>query len=220
MEITEAIKTRKSIRGYKPDEVPRQILAQILEIATHAPSSMNTQPWEFTVITGLPLEMLKQANEEQFSAGVETHPDIPIGATTGPHRERQVALAIKLFQLLGISREDHEKRRDWYLKGHRFFDAPAVIIISIDESAVGTWSILDVGMVTQTIALAALEFGLGTCIQRAGVNYPDVVRKVIGIPESKQIVISVALGHPDWYYPPNKLETEREPLEKLATWIG
>ena len=50
MNVIEAIKTRKSIRGYRPDPVPREVLRDILEVAGRSPSAMNSQPWEFVVL--------------------------------------------------------------------------------------------------------------------------------------------------------------------------
>ena len=80
-------------------------------------------------------------------------------------------------------------------------------------------SLYEAGLVTQTIVLAALHFGLGTCIQRAAVSYPDAIRMVAGIPESKRIYVAIAIGYPDWGHPANKLRMGREPLSTLATWL-
>lgn len=220
MDLVEAIKARKSIRGYKPDPVPKNVLEEILEIAIHAPSSMNTQPWEFTVIAGDAMEKIKQANIEKFNAAELPRMDVPRGEKyTDEYRERQVALAVQLFQLMGIAREDKEKRTEWMRKGFRFFDAPAAIIISMDKS-VGSGGEFDSGVIAQTIALTALNYGLGTCIQGQGIMYPDVVRKFTAIPESKLIVICLTIGYPDWDFPANKVQAEREPSENITTWCG
>lgn len=220
MDLVEAIKARKSIRGYKPDPVPKNVLEEILEIAVHAPSSMNTQPWEFTIIAGDVMEKIKQANIEKFNAAELPRMDVPRGEKyTDEYRERQVALAVQLFKLMGIAREDKEKRTEWMRKGFRFFDAPAAIIISMDKS-VGSGGEFDCGVISQTIALTALDYGLGTCIQGQGIMYPDVVRKFTGIPESNLIVICLTIGYPDWDFPANKVQAEREPSENITTWCG
>ncbi len=220
MDLVQAIKARKSIRGYKPDPVPKNVLEEILEIAVHAPSSMNTQPWEFTIIAGDVMEKIKQANIEKFNAAELPRMDVPRGEKyTDEYRERQVALAVQLFKLMGIAREDKEKRTEWMRKGFRFFDAPAAIIISMDKS-VGSGGEFDCGVISQTIALTALDYGLGTCIQGQGIMYPDVVRKFTGIPESNLIVICLTIGYPDWDFPANKVQAEREPSENITTWCG
>ncbi|HIE17011.1 MAG TPA: nitroreductase [Dehalococcoidia bacterium] len=224
MELIEAIKSRKSIRGYKSTPVPKEILAEILEIATRAPSSLNTQPWEFTVLGGGVLDDLKNALEQQFLARAEPYPDFrpeSLMPLTGIYRRRQVELAIELYQLLGISREDKEKRDQWMLKQLRAFDAPNVIIVSLDEAISSSpIAMFNLGAVTQTIALLAVNFGLGTCIQGALVYYPDIVRRITGIPQSKKLATGIAIGYPDWDFPANKLQSTREPLANIVTWRG
>ncbi|MDO8635055.1 MAG: nitroreductase [Dehalococcoidia bacterium] len=220
MDLIEAINSRKSIRGYKPDPVPKKVLSEILEIASRSPSSMNTQPWEFTVIAGDVMEKIKQINVEKFNSG-ESSPGqgITRGRYTGEYRERQVAVAVQLFQLMGIAREDKEKRAEWLMRGLRFFDAPAAIIISADES-LGPAAEYDIGAITQTIALVALTYGLGTCIQDQGLRYIDALRKLTGIPESKRLSICITIGYPDWDFPANKVRSQREPISKLVHWCG
>jgi len=219
MDLIEAIKSRKSIRGYKPDPVRREVLEEILEVASRAPSSMNTQPWEFTVVTGDILDGLRKANLDKLAAGETPGMEVPRGGYQGVYRERQVAIGVQLFQLMGIAREDREKRMEWTKRGFRFFDAPAVIILSMDKS-VGQGGQFDLGAVAQTIALAALHYGLGTCIQGQGIMYSDVIRKFTGIPDSKLIVIALTIGYPDWDFPANEVQSEREPIENTTTWCG
>lgn len=220
MEIIEAIKARKGIRGYKSDPVPKAVLKEVLEIGTRAPSGMNTQPWEFTVIAGEVMENIKQANEEKFNSGEAPYPDVTRGgAYTGKFKERQVAIGVQLFQLMNIAREDKDKRTEWTKRGFRFFDAPAAIIISIDAS-LSEEQAFDIGAVTQTIALAALDYGLGTCIHGQGASYPDVIRKFTGIPQSQRISICISIGYPDWDFPANRVQSEREPIDNITTWCG
>jgi nitroreductase len=221
MELIEAIKTRRSIRGYKSTPVPKEILAEILEIAIHAPSAMNIQPWKFTILGGRVLDELKEALQEKFLARVEPHPDfLQCPRLVGAYRNRQVELAKKLFQLMDIAREDKEKRMEWGAKMTRFFDAPNAIIIGVDEDVSDFLSIFSLGTIGQTISLVALEFGLGTCIEHDTVYYPELIRQIAGIPESQKIAIGIAIGYPDCDFPANKLYTTREPLSSIATWCG
>jgi len=221
MELIEAIKSRKSIRGYKTTPVPKEVLTEILEVATRAPSGMNTQPWEFTVLGGKVLDDLRQALEEQFRAGAAPDADLPIEAFTGVYRKRQVEVGIALYQLMGIGREDTEKKSQWFLKLLRAFDAPNLIIVSMDEEISGTFlSMFGLGTVAQTIALAAVNHGLGTCINGMVVSYSKVVKQIADIPESKKLVIGIAIGYPDWDFPANKLQSTREPLDNIVAWRG
>ena len=220
MDVIEAIRTRKSIRGYKTDPVPKEILKEILDVAARAPSSMNTQPWEVAIITGEVLDNIKRSNIEMLMSGTMPNPDMPGEAYEGVYRQRQVDVAVQLFQLMGIAREDKERKAEWMQRGFRFFDAPAAIILSVDRSLNESRSLFDIGTISQTICLTALNYGLGTCIEGQGVMYPEVVRKYAGIPESKRILICIAIGYPDWDFPANKVESKREPVESIATWCG
>ncbi len=221
MDIVDAIRSRKSIRGFKPDPVPEEVLREILDTAIRAPSGMNTQPWEITVITGEVLDNIKKGNIEMVNLGVTPHPEAPHIRFEDKYRQRQIALAIDIFKLMDITREDKEKRAQWSQRGHRFFDAPAAIILSMDKSLdESAMSFFDIGAIMQTICLVALKYGLGTCIEDQGVMFPEVVRKYTGLPESKRIMISITIGYPDWDFPANKLETKREPVDSVVTWCG
>ena len=220
MDIAEAICSRKSIRSYKSTPVTRGTLKEILDIATRAPSSDNAQIWEITVVTGEVLDNIRWGNVEMFISGAVPNPDFTLHRLEGVYRERQMELAVQLFQLMGIAREDRDKRAQWRQRGFRFFDAPAAIILSADNSLSDSRILLDVGLITQTICLAALNYDLGTCIGVQGVQYPEVVRKFTGIHKSKRIIVSIAIGYPDWDFPANKLESKREPVESITTWCG
>lgn len=222
MKLLDAINTRKSIRAFKPDPVPRNVLQDILQAAVRAPSSMNTQPWEFFAVSGEPLARLKSANLARLAAGETPRPEHSV--TGWPHqsvfRQRQVALARQIFQLMDIQREDHEKRSQWLARGFRFFDAPAAVIVCTDGQLTPAGPLIDIGAVAQTMCLAALAFGLGTCIEDQGIAYPEIVRETVDIPPEKRIITSIAMGYPDWDFPANHLESERDPIAAVTTWRG
>ena len=220
MDIMEAICSRKSIRGYKPTSVTKETLKEILTVATRAPSSDNAQTWEITVVTGEVLDNIRWGNVELLTSGVMPNPDFVLGRLGGVYRQREVELGVQLFHLMGIAREDKDKRAQWRQRGFRFFDATTAIILSADSSLNESRILLDVGLITQTICLTALNYDLGTCIGVQGVMYPDVVRKFTNIPESKRIIVSIAIGYPDWDFPANKLQSKREAVESITTWWG
>lgn len=222
MDIAEAVKTRKSIRGFKKDPVSKEILREVLSIANRAPSGSNTQPWEFAVITGDVLENIKRGNVEMFHSGTPSRQERQV--TERPpdtvYQRRRVELTRQLFELMEIEREDAEKRAEWREKGVRFFDAPAAIIVLVDRALPEPGPLMDIGIVIQTICLMAMNCGLGTCIEGQATMYPDIIRKHANIPDSKRIVIAIAIGYPDWDYPANKIESSREPIENITSWHG
>ncbi|MEW6423259.1 MAG: nitroreductase [Bacillota bacterium] len=229
LDILESIQKRKSIRAYRPLPVSKEILGEILRIATRSPSCLNTQPWEFTVVSGDVLDGIRRENVARFLSGEKPRPDFlpnpgfPREEYQGVYRQRLVSLAVVIFRLLGIEREDRAKRSEWQQRGFGFFDAPAAIIISVDKTldvVSYPYTLFDIGAIANTISLAALKYGLGTCIEIQGISYPDVIRKFTRLPESKRIVIGIAIGYPDWDYPANSLNTDREPVENITTWHG
>jgi nitroreductase len=121
---------------------------------------------------------------------------------------------------MNIQRGDKEKRAAWLERGFRFFDAPIAIIILTDRSLSDVGPLLDLGAAMQTICLAALNFGLGTCIEDQGVLYPEVLREIVQIPENKKIIIAIAIGYPDLDFPANGLVNGRESLDKNTRWVG
>ncbi len=222
MDVVEAIKKRKSIRAFKHDSVSKKIIGDILEIAGCSPSATNSQPWEFAVLSGEVLEKAKQANIDSFFAGTLPEPEYQTAewSRESIYWKRQVDLAKEIFRLMDIAREDKEKRVQWMQRGFRYFDAPAAIIILTDRMLGEVGPLIDLGIVMQTICLAALNYDLGTCIADQGVSYPKALRSAVDIPDSKRIVMSIAIGYPDLDFPANRLVTTREPTENITTWYG
>ena len=69
MKLDEAIRQRKSVRAFKSEPVPKEVLSEILSAAQRAPSWANTQPWEFVVATGDKLAEINRAFIEKTTAG-------------------------------------------------------------------------------------------------------------------------------------------------------
>src|SRR4030043_445811 len=227
MDIVEAINQRKSVRAFKSDPVPREILKEIMEPALRAPSWGNTQPREFAIATGKKMEEIRQAFAGEAAAAEEDNPDLPRPREfPQPYDTRGRAIGRKVLEMKGISREDKEKRKRWVLQGLRLFEAPCAIYIYIDRSfyqqgdTLNIWPVFDCGLVAENIMLLATKYGLGTIPQIQAVVYPDVLRKVLGIPDSKVIVLGISVGYPDWDDPVNQFRSEREQLDSVSTWHG
>jgi nitroreductase len=221
MELIEAIKSRKSTRAYRSDPVPRKILEQALEVARWAPSADNSQPWEVAIVSGKPLAELKQILSEKMSVMEEFKPDIPFPFPNYPplYTNRGKENGRRLFECMGIPRGDMEKRLQWVQRMICFFDAPAAMILYV-ERALGDYAILDAGMFLQNFILTCTKHGLGTCVEMGVVFYPQVLRNMLNIPESKLIICGLAIGYPDENAPVNKFRSLREPIESFANWHG
>jgi len=217
LDIKKAVVTRKSIRGFKPEPIPRDLLREILEAAVRAPSSDNSQPWEIYVLRGEPLDRIKEENIKALETGTPGRDWAPYEPV---YRKRQVDLGIQLFTLMDIARDDKEKRYEWIKRGFRLFDAPVGIFLAADKSLDLQTASSDVGGLAQTICLLAWAHDLGSCIMAQSIAYEDIVRKYTGIPDSQNILLSVALGYPDHDFPANKVWSERDPIDINTSWVG
>ena len=222
MDYEEIAQDRRSIRGYKKDPIPREILEEIIHIAKHAPSSMNTQPWHFHVLTGEPLERIRKGNTEKMMAGSSVDREIKLNhGYEGPHRERQIEIAVQLFEAMGIARDDKERRFDWVMRGFRQFDAPVSIVITVDKAlADDTIAHFDCGAATYGLVLAAWSKGIGSVINGQGIMQSSVVRENANIPEDQVIMTCVAMGYPDETFVANDVKSRRSPNDKVASFIG
>ncbi|WP_430428992.1 nitroreductase [Parasphingorhabdus sp.] len=222
MQFDEVVLGRRSIRGYKPDPVARELIEEILGLAMRAPSSMNTQPWSFYVITGEPLEKIRKGNTERMLAGVPQSREFRTGqAFAGQHRDRQIGVAKQLFSAMKIERDDKDARQDWVMRGFRQFDAPVCVIITydrvLDESDDTPF---DCGAVATALVNAAWSRGLGTVINSQGIMQSPVVREHAGIADDQVIMKSIALGWPDETFPANQVISTRKPIDEAAVFVG
>jgi len=222
VQYDEVVSGRRSIRGYTSDPVPQSLIKEVLGLAMRSPSSMNTQPWNFTVVTGDVLDRIRQGNTERNLAGIPHSREFRIGSPfAGQHRDRQVGVAKQLFAAMDIAREDAEKRQDWVLRGFRQFDAPVCIIITYDAVlADSDDTAFDCGAVTTALVNAAWSRGLGAVINSQGIMQSPVVREHANIPDDQVIMKAVALGWPDDTFPANAVVSERKSVDEAATFLG
>jgi nitroreductase len=219
MDISQAISQRKSIRAFKPDPVSMDTLKEILEESIRAPSWANTQPWEFAVATGKPLDEIRMGFMEKSTTSPS--PDVP----RPPEFPKRYAARIRVLDRQNrlFTKEDWESRR---VQNFKHFGSPAVIYLLTrrefyyQTKGLNVWALYDCGAVAENIMLLAIKYGLGTIVQAQAAAYPAVLRKVLKIPHSKIIILGIAIGYPDWDNPINKFRTEREPLEDITTWHG
>ncbi len=220
MKIIEAIEKRRSIRAFKPDPVPKEIIEKILNTALRSPSYTNSQPWEIIVVTGekreeLSRELVKLAEMEE-----PIQPDIPKPSSWPPIiKERIDEHFRRRHQTLGIEEDDKKRKKALRIENFRFFGAPSVIFLFQDKS-LPLWSIFDMGAFAMAIMLSALEFGLHTCPQGSLTDYSPVIKKVLGIPKDKRLIIGISIGYPDWSAKINEYISSRVSLNEITKWIG
>jgi nitroreductase len=212
--VLDAIASRRSVRAFLPDPVPRTTIERILTASARAPSGTNMQPWRVRVLTGAAKERLSKAVYDAAMTEPEKHNSeyayYP-AQFPEPYLTRRRKVGWDLYGLLGIRKGDTEKMRIQHARNYLFFDAPVGMIFTIDRALErGSW--LDHGMFLANIMIAARGFGLHTCPQAAFAPFHIAIRRELGIPESEVVVCGMSLGYEDTKAPENALRTEREAL--------
>jgi nitroreductase len=197
MEILQAIETRRSIRSFKSDPIPTDVLNKILQAASASPSYTNTQPWEVAVVSGKKRNELSAQLLNMARAKAPTSPDLPTPkGWPAAMDERSREHGARRLNTLGLARDDAAGREKLRLMNFEFYGAPCALFLFMDGS-LGEWSIFDMGLFTQTLILAAHSLGVESCLQASVTGYALEIKKFLGVAESKKLVIGISLGYPD-----------------------
>lgn len=222
--VDRAIQTRRSVRAFLDTPVPREVVEEILAVASRAPSGTNTQPWRVYVLSGeakakLCADVLAAYEDpERDSKYREEYPYYP-REWVRPYIDRRRKVGWDLYGLLEISREDKARMHEQHARNFRFFDAPVGMIFTIDRILEqGSW--LDYGMFLQSIMIAARARGLDTCPQAAFTQFHSVIARHLRLPEDEMVVCGMSLGYADPDAVANKLSTEREPVSGFARFLS
>lgn len=220
--VDAAITSRRSVRQFLPDPVPREVVEEILDVAARAPSGTNMQPWRGYAVAGAARAALCEAVQAAYDAQEDGHaqevryyPD----EFFEPYLSRRRTVGWGLYGKLGIARGEGEKMRAQQRRNYEFFDAPVGLMFTIHRRlATGSW--LDYGMFLQNIMTAARGRGLDTCPQVAWSQYHRAIRPVLGLAEEEIVVCGMALGYADPTAPENSLITARDPAASFMRFAG
>jgi len=221
MNVSEAVAARKSVRAFLETPVSDEVIREVLEKASRAPSGGNLQPWKIYVVNGDAMERFKALIQEKIPRqpqGEPTEYAIYPPKLKEPYRSWRFKVGEDMYGLLGIPRENKMGRLAWMAENFKFFGAPAGLFCFIDRvMGPPQWS--DLGMFLQTAMLLFQEAGLDTCPQEAWSIWPKTVAEFVGAPEELMLFCGMAIGHRDPEHPVNRLETVRAPVEEFATFI-
>ena len=210
---------RWSCRGFLPDPVPEPVLNEAFAVAQRTASWCNTQPWHTHLVTGEATRRFAQrltasATSGHFSA------DLPMPAGyPGVYGERRRDAGYRLYDALGIAREDREARARQALLNFSFFGAPHVAVITSDRTQ-GTYAAIDTGGYVANLMHALAARGVATCAQAAIAMHSDVVRDFLGLPDDRVVVCAVSLGYADPDHPANRLRLGRAPVSDAVTVVS
>jgi nitroreductase len=213
------IRSRKSVRAFRPDPVPRHLLTEILETARAAPSNFNSQPWRVYLLTGAAKRALGDAILQAHVANtVPPFSPFPQPAPT-ECEARVIDFGRRLYSALGIDRADMAARARQTGRNFVFFDAPVGLIFTI-HSALTKHSWLDYGLFLQTLMLAAQVRGLATCPQVSFVRFQSIIAEQLGLGPEELVTCGMSCGYLDEQAAVNRLNMPREPLDGFTRWLG
>ena len=225
--VDAAIENRFSARAFLPTPVPRQVLEDILRVASRAASGTNAQPWKVYVLQGAKRDELVHkvcaAHDElrqhpelesQFRADYDYYPRQWVEPYLGRRRHN----GWTLYGLLGIGKGDKDAMHAQHQRNFRFFDAPVGLMFTLDR-VMGQGSLVDYGMFLQNVMVAARARGLHTCPQAAWNDFSSIVLPHIGATPEEMLVCGMAIGHADASALVNTYGTPREPVEVFTRWV-
>lgn len=210
MRVSDAVVTRRSVRGFTDAPVEVERLRALVVKASRAASGGNLQPWHVDIVAGDAMVRLTAIMRDRLAMGAVETPEYDIYPRdlVSPYRDRRFAVGEAMYAHIGIPREDRAARRTWFARNFAFFGAPAALFVTVDRRmGPPQWS--DLGMFLQTIMLLAVEDGLATCAQECWAMYPDTVKAFLDTPEERMLFCGMAVGHEDTTEAANALRTER-----------
>lgn len=219
MEAIECIKTRMSIRKFRPEPIPKEVLLNIVETAQRSPSYKNSQPWEVAIVSGEKKEALSKALVDLIEKDTPPRPDIPEPASWPPHIEQRMTEHMRRrSEKFGLDLSDPGLLKKSKIANSRFYGAPHGIFL-FQDSSLPTWSILDMGLFAQSLMLTANARGIGTVPQAFLTDYPATVKEFLQIPETKRLILGISMGYPDWEDTANSYKSQRVDVSEMVKWI-
>jgi nitroreductase len=220
MLVSEALEKRKSTRAFLDKPVEKEKIQRILNAARHAPSGVNSQPWEVAVVTGETKQALQEKIEAAFRSGEAKHMDYNYYPESWkePFKDRRKACGLQMYSTLGITREDKQRQIDQWAANYRAFDAPVMLLFFMDP-IMDKGSFIDYGTFLQSVMLMAIEEGLATCPQAALGEYPEIVKQELGYPEDYIVMCGMALGYEDTEALVNSYRTPREEVDSFTRYF-
>jgi nitroreductase len=219
MDAVECIRTRMSIRKFKPEPVPMTLLKAVVDTAKWSPSYKNTQPWEVAIVSGKKKEELSKILIGLVENRTKPSPDIPEPQSWPSVIEARIdALMKKRSELTGVDLYSLDALRKAKIVNFQFYGAPHGIFL-FQDSSLPTWSIFDMGLFAQSLMLAAHAYGLGTVPQAFVTDYSRNIKEFLGIPEGKRLVLGISVGYPDLESPVNQFRTDRIETDEILRFV-
>lgn len=219
MDTLECIKSRQSIRGFKPEPVPRELLLQIFDTARYSPSYKNTQPWEVMIVSGEKKRALSALLLDLLEKDTSPQPDLQEPESWPQTQQDRInQLYTKRAKATGLDLTDPKIIHKSKQANFRFYNAPHAFYF-YQDAALSPWSLVDIGMFIQSVMLSANALGLGTVPQAFATDFAPQVKSFLSLPESKRLIVGMSVGYPNMEAPVNQLRTDRATTDELVQWL-
>ena len=211
--------SRRAVRAFKSEPVPKRLLMEIIDAARAAPSNFNSQPWRVYLLTGKAKDALGEAITPAHHDNT-TPPFSPFPQPTPTDCAARVdEFGRRYYSALGIDRSDMTARARQTGRNYVFFGAPVGLIFTT-HAALTRHSWLDCGLFLQNVMLAAQVRGLATCPQVSFVRFQSIIAEQLGLGPDEVVTCGLSCGYEDNQAAVNHLDMPREPLEVVARWLG
>jgi len=174
MDVFEAIRTRRAVRLYRPDPVSRENILTVLDAANQAPSALNRQQWEFLIVTGK--KILDMGSSYR--------------STVDEYLSHWDASPMRDF----ITRDEFIRFAGTY------GGAPVVIVVLIPMDEIANFrkaNLESASAALENLLLAATALGLGTCWMTRPLRDEKTLRRILSVPDDREIVAITPLGYPE-----------------------
>ena len=214
MDLLKTIEERRSTRAFLERPVEHEKIETLIRFATYAPSAINLQPYELTIVSGeekqrLSRLLVKRMKEQNISCGPGAKSPLP---------EHFVERERGLLNTILPNLPEQTSFQDFINEGScNFYGAPTAIIVTIDQ-VFSSARLTDIGVLVGYLVLTAHALGLGTCPIGLITAFDDDIKESLSIRDEKQVVIGVAVGYPDTDSPINRSRSDRVPLDDLVRW--
>jgi nitroreductase len=216
----EAVDSRRSVRSFSSEPVPKEVLQRVLATATRTPSSANLQPWHVYVVSGEPLtELKRRATARALAGDPGDEREFPMYPTdlVSPYRDRAFSSAAQRYATLGIERDDPARPKKIAALNTTAFGAPVVLFCYLDRTmGPGQWG--DAGMYLQTVMLLLRAEGLHSCAQVMWTMYRKTVSRTVGADDGLVLFCGVSVGFEKEDAP--GLRMERAPMAETVNFVG
>jgi len=222
MNVLEALQSRHVVRDFKAESIAKETILKIIETATRSPSTSNTQCWEIYVVGGEVLERIRQMYIDRYEQGIPGNPELPgLPPDKLPPAlaQRMKQMRTERLKLCGFNPNDPKAMKPFLAPNYKFFGAPILVIICMDRT-LSSWQIFDLGMLSQSIMLAAQEFRVDSIPALSMMGYPDILRQELTIPDNLIITIGIALGYVNTENIVNTYRSPRRPINEVVTFKG